>query len=148
MQNIQTEILINATPQQVWKTLLDFENYPNWNPFIHIKGQAKVGQQLTNTLFLDNQKPQVFKPIVLAIEKQQQLRWQGQLFIKGLFDGEHYFKLEAVSQNQTKLIHGENFSGILTSLILKMVKTATINGFEKMNTALKRQVENVLVEVE
>ena len=88
---------------------MDFKNYPNWNPFIHITGNAKVGAQLENTIFLAGQKPQVFKPKVLEVAPQKTLRWEGHLFIKGLFDGEHYFQLEAINSEQTRLIHGENF---------------------------------------
>jgi len=34
MKKIETEIIINTTPERVWEILIDFENYPNWNPFI------------------------------------------------------------------------------------------------------------------
>ena len=43
-KEIKTEILINATPEKVWTILTNFDNYPNWNPFIKsIKGEVKVG---------------------------------------------------------------------------------------------------------
>jgi uncharacterized protein YndB with AHSA1/START domain len=38
-KEINTEILINATPKKVWSILTNFAEYPNWNPFIKsIKG--------------------------------------------------------------------------------------------------------------
>ena len=144
--HIRTEIIIDAPVSTVWDILMDFKNYPKWNPFIHIIGKAEVGQQLENTIFLEGQKPQVFKPMVLAITDQKLLRWEGHLFVKGLFDGEHYFQLEAVGQ-KTRLIHGENFKGILVGLILKMIGTATEDGFHKMNHALKEQCERAIIEV-
>ncbi len=147
MKNIRTEININAPIETVWSILMDFKNHPNWNPFIHITGTAEVGQQLENTIFLEGQKPQVFKPRVLAVEQEKMLRWEGNLLIKGIFDGEHYFQLEKINFNQTKLIHGENFKGILSNLLLKMIGEATENGFIKMNQALKAQCEMALVEV-
>ena len=126
---------------------MDFKNYPNWNPFIHITGKAQVWQSLTNTIFLAGQKPQVFKPKVLEVTSQKIFRWEGHLFVKGLFDGEHYFQLEALNPQQTKLVHGENFRGILSSLVLKMVGEATEDGFHKMNKALKAQCETAIVQV-
>jgi len=147
MKSICTEIIIDTPVSTVWDTLMDFKNYPNWNPFIHITGKAEVGQQLENTIFLEKQKPQVFKPTVLEVIPQKTLRWEGHLFIKGLFDGEHYFQLEAIGQQQTKLIHSENFRGILNTLVLKMVGAATENGFHKMNEALKKQCEMVIIEI-
>lgn len=147
MKSIRTEININAPIETVWSILMDFKNYPNWNPFIHITGKAAIGQQLENTIFLEGQKPQVFKPTVLAVEQEKELRWEGNLLVKGIFDGEHYFQLEKISTNQTRLIHGENFNGILSGLLLKMIGEATENGFTKMNQALKAQCEMALVEV-
>ena len=147
MKYIRTEIIINAPVSTVWDTLMDFKNYPTWNPFIHITGKAQAGQQLENTIFLEGQKPQVFKPTVLEVIPQKILRWEGHLFIKGLFDGEHYFQLEAIGQQQTKLIHGENFRGILSTLVLKMVDSATEDGFNKMNKALKEQCEVAVIQI-
>ena len=147
MKSIKTEIIINAPVATVWDLLMDFKNYPNWNPFIHITGKAAVGQQLENTIFLEGQKPQIFKPQVLEVKEQKILRWEGHLFIKGLFDGDHYFKLEAITPQQTCLIHGENFKGILVGMILKMIGVATKEGFNKMNHALKEQCEMAIIKV-
>lgn len=141
MKSIQTSIRISAAPSIVWKALMDFEKYPEWNPFIHISGQAQKGSRLKNTIFLEGQKPQVFKPEVLEVEQEKSFRWLGHLFIAGLFDGEHSFRLEADANGGTILHHNENFKGILSGLILKMIKTQTQEGFEKMNQALKEYCE-------
>lgn len=147
MKHLRTEIIIDAPIATVWDILMDFKNYTNWNPFIHIKGNAQVGQSLENTIFLEGQKPQVFKPKILVVQPQKEFRWEGHLFVKGLFDGEHYFQLASINSQQTRLIHGENFKGILSGMILKMIKTATKNGFHKMNQALKAQCEMAVIEV-
>ncbi|MEM1119994.1 MAG: SRPBCC domain-containing protein [Bacteroidota bacterium] len=145
MQNITTKIIIDAPIETVWNTLINFEDYPKWNPFIHIKGVAVVGEQLQNTIFLEGQKPQVFKPKVLVVEPKEEFRWEGHLFVKGLFDGNHYFQLTAIEKGKTQLIHGENFKGILSKVILKMIRPQTVAGFKKMNTALKTQCESMVL---
>ena len=141
MRNLETEIIISASPQQIWQVLLDFEKYPEWNPFIRIEGTAKVGSKLKNTMQLEGRSPQVFKPEVVVVEEQRELRWLGKLFISGLFDGEHYFRLEPVDDRTTRLVHGENFSGILVGILLKMIGKETLAAFERMNNALKQRVE-------
>ena len=146
MKNIRTEIIIDAPIATVWNILMNFDNYPNWNPFIHIKGNPVVGQHLENTIFLEGQKPQIFKPKIIDIQPNKLLRWEGNLLIKGLFDGVHSFQLAAINQDQTRLIHEENFKGILVGLVLKMIGKATEEGFEKMNLALKEQCEMALME--
>ncbi|MEL6863085.1 MAG: SRPBCC domain-containing protein [Bacteroidota bacterium] len=137
---IKTSIDIPAPKAMVWKHLMDFDRYPEWNSFLQIKGVPKVGAQLENTIFLEGQPPQVFRPKVLEVKTEQSFRWLGHLWIPGLFDGEHYFELKALSEDHTHLVHGEKFKGLLRRPILWMIKSATIRGFEQMNEGLKQQV--------
>ena len=142
MPHLETSITIQAPVQQVWATLLDFQQYPEWNPFIRsIKGDAVEGTYLENTLQLEGQKPQVFRPEVLRVQQEKEFRWRGKLFVKGLFDGEHYFLLEAIDAQSTKLIHGEHFSGLLSGLIMRLIGDNTEKGFHAMNQALKERCE-------
>ena len=80
-------------------------------------------------------------PVFLKIEKDKELRWKGKLGISGIFDGEHYFVLQVISVEQTKLIQGEIFSGILVPFLKKMIHGNTLAGFEAFNAALKQRVE-------
>ncbi len=141
MKSIRTEMTIHAPAQIVWNILMDFENYPAWNPFMQIKGNAKQGNRLEVTIALDGHKPQIFKPEILELRPEKSFRWLGYFIIKGLFDGEHLFNLEVVAENETRLIHGENFTGMLSGLILKMIEEKSLAGFEKMNAALKQEAE-------
>lgn len=142
MRHLETSITIQAPAEKVWATLLDFQSYAEWNPFIRsIQGEATVGTYLENTLHLDGQKPQVFRPEVLRVEEEKEFRWRGKLFVKGLFDGEHYFLLKSVDEQTTQLIHGEHFSGLLSAVIMRMIGDQTQKGFHAMNEALKQRCE-------
>jgi len=134
---IKTEILINAPAAKVWEILTDFEKHPQWNPFIKsISGKKEVGKKLKVTLQPPGGKKMKFTPKVLVFTKEKELRWQGQLFIPGLVDGQHYFLLKKIDENTTKFIHGEKFSGILIGMIKKTLSKTRI-GFEMMNKSLK-----------
>jgi len=147
MKKLQTEIIIDASAAEVWEVLLAFDQYPTWNPFIKaIEGEPKVGSRLKNTMQLKEGTQQVFKPKVLKVIPEKEFRWLGSLFFKGLFDGEHFFQLEAIGSNQTKLIHGEYFSGILSGIILAKIGAATQQNFENMNLALKERVHANIVQ--
>ncbi len=140
-KNISTEITINAPREKVWAILTDFNNYYSWNPFIvQSSGQAVVGSRLINTM-MNGKGTMVFKPVVLTVKQNEYFDWLGSLFIKGLFDGHHYFKLEDLGNGQTRLTQGENFSGILAGLLLISIGKQTRKGFEKMNEALKERAE-------
>jgi hypothetical protein len=144
MKNLETEITINANSQEVWKVLMDHQEYPNWNPFIkHISGNTTQGENLNVTIHPEGKAPIDFTPVVLINKEQKEFRWLGHLFVKGLFDGEHYFKLEASGPNQIKFIHGENFSGLLSGALMKMIGNDTKQGFITMNEALKFRVEKL-----
>lgn len=141
MKKIETEIVIASTPDKVWHVLTDFGSYLNWNPFIRsIEGEQKVGAQLTVMIQPVGGGSMRFKPVVLAFEQNKEFRWKGKLGISGIFDGEHFFKLIAQNDGTTKLVHGENFSGILVGLLGGMFQK-TKAGFELMNESLKAVCE-------
>lgn len=140
MNTIKTNITINAPIQVVWNILLNFEAYPSWNPFItRIHGQATLGATLETTL-INNGKENHFKPQITTLDPYQSFEWLGKLPL-GMFNGKHYFRLEKIDDQTTQLIHGEQFSGWLASLILYFIKAETVRGFEAMNKALKNRAE-------
>jgi hypothetical protein len=143
-KSIQTEIVINATKENVWNILTDFPSFPSWNPFIvSIKGEVKPGTKLINTL-KNNGRTIVFKPMVGKVINNRYFDWVGHLFFKGLFDGHHYFEIEELANGQVKLIQGEQFSGLLSSYLLKKIGSDTRNNFISMNGAIKTRAEAVI----
>ena len=126
MRHLETSITIDAPVQTVWNVLTDLNQYPNWNPFIRKStGAIVVGERIENEMQLPGQKPQTFRPKLLVVRPNKELRWLGSLGIPRIFDGEHYFQLEAINQHQTRLVHGEHFRGILVGLIMRQIGEAT-----------------------
>ena len=140
---IFTEILIEAQPQKVWEILTDFENYPEWNSFVKsIEGNVRVGNIISVRIEPPNGNGLTFKPLVVAYEPQKELRWLGKFFIKGVFDGEHQFKLIDNKNGTTTFIQSETFTGILVSLFKNNLNN-TKTGFEQMNLELKEIAERI-----
>lgn len=140
-KTLNTETLINAPLHRVWQILLDFAAYPQWNPFItHISGDIQTGGRLYITVQPVGGKAMSFSPRVLTADKPE-LRWRGKFLLPGLFDGEHFFRLDDLGNGQTKLVHGEHFSGLLVGLFSRSLDHGTLAGFEKMNLALKQRSE-------
>ncbi len=137
-KEISTSIDINASKEKVWDVLLDFKNYPVWNPFItSISGDFEVGSQLDAEI-----GSMKFKPFVLVSDEQKEFRWIGKLVMKGIFDGEHQFFIQEKSDGSIIFHQNEKFSGILVRLFSKKLDSDTKRGFEEMNKALKLRVEN------
>ena len=143
MKQIETSIIINAPQIEVWNALVNFKDYAIWNPFItQISGNLAQGNALEVLINPPNGNPMKFKPIVETYTPTIEFSWIGHLFLRGIFDGNHYFKLNALSKNKTQLIHGERFGGIASSLLLRFIEENTRLGFELMNQSLKNRLEN------
>jgi hypothetical protein len=146
MHEIRTAIEIAATPERIWSILTDFIAYPQWNPFIRsITGVVKTGERLTAFIQPTGGKGMTFRPTILVAQPNQELRWLGHFLLPKIFDGEHYFQIEAISVNRTRLIQGEKFSGLLVVLFKSSLDGGTKSGFIAMNEALKVLAETETV---
>ena len=142
MKTIQTQININAKPEKVWSILIDFEKYPQWNPFIKsAKGKVEIGAKLIIKISPPNNKDMTFKPVMQSVTKDKEFSWLGHFLFPGIFDGNHIFIIESTPSG-CLLIQKENFSGLLVPLFWKNINKNTRFGFEQMNQALKERAEN------
>jgi hypothetical protein len=140
-RRIETEIEINAPAARVWALLTDFDGMESWNPFIRsISGTLAQGARLSVRIVPPGKSGMRFKPTVISVRPERELRWLGHLFVPGIFDGEHYFLLEPIGEQRTRLTQGEKFSGVLVGL-LSGTLSATKAGFQAMNMAVKLQAE-------
>lgn len=138
---IRTEIVINASKERVFSIITGLAEYETWNPFIiQSKGNPVEGARLVNTM-RNGDSAITFKPKVVKVEQNRAFEWLGSLIVKGLFDGHHYFHIEEISPEQVNLVHGENFSGLLSSFLLKKIGDQTRQNFIAMNQALKARAE-------
>lgn len=139
-QRIDTTIDILAPPERVWDVLTDFVSYPRWNPFVtRLDGFAKAGERLEVRIEPPGGRAMTFRPVVLRAEPSRHLAWKGRLFLPGLFDGEHSFRIEVI-QGGSRFHQSEHFTGVLVPLFGGMLKQ-TERGFEAMNEALRRRCE-------
>lgn len=144
-RHLVTEVTINATPAQVWNVLTDFENYPEWNPFIkEFKGNPATDKKVSVFIQPPGQKGMRFTPEIKVWEPNKHFAWKGKVMFKGIFDGEHHFELEALPNGTTKLIQHEYFSGILVPIMKKSLQNETKQGFEALNLAIKERAEKGL----
>jgi len=143
-QEIETSIFIDASPSRVWQVLTDFRAFPTWNPFIRsITGPVREGARLSIGITPPGRAALRFRPTVLVVKPDQELRWRGALLIPGLFSGEHSFRLRAEVGNCTQFSHAEMFSGLLVGpFASRGMLNATRQGFHAMNIALKERAEN------
>jgi hypothetical protein len=82
-----------------------------------------------------------FKPIVLAVNPERELRWLGRFIVPGLVDGEHSLRIEPLADGRSRFTQTERFSGLLVRPLKSMLGKTEL-GFEQMNAALKTTAES------
>ena len=147
MRTIHTTIDIAADPQAVWDVLVDFPSHADWNPFFAaVEGDAVAGETLRISARKDDGSEGIsFRPVVLDAEPGRRLRWKGKLLVRGLFDGTHDFRLEALDGERTRLHHSEEFRGVLVPLFGRILRDTEV-GFRDFNEALAGRVEGRLAD--
>ncbi|MDJ1431787.1 SRPBCC domain-containing protein [Halostagnicola sp. A-GB9-2] len=145
MFNIEAFEEIDAPPDAVWEVLLEFDTYPEWNPFVRsITGLPVEGERLEVTIQPPASRSMTFTPDVIAVEPNRRLAWRGRLFVPFVFDGYHEFHLEPVGDDnrRTRFLQRETFRGALVPILLDEDKI--MRGFEAMNRAIKERAERRL----
>lgn len=136
--DITTSIVIKGSPSEVWSEFSAFHTYQDWNPFItNVKGNVKVAEKIHVSIDGMN-----FKPKILTLKQDSSLSWRGRVLFPGLFDGTHSFELKDNHDGTTTFIQNEHFSGILVPFFKSKLNTNTRHGFNEMNKALKKRVED------
>jgi hypothetical protein len=140
-RDIQHQIDIAAPPAAVWTELTRTDAYGEWNPFVRrLDGELKEGARLAVEIAPPGGRAMTFKPTVLAAHPGRELRWLGRLFLPGIFDGEHSFRLEPLPDGGTRFVQSERFRGLFAGLFRRGLERTRL-GFEQMNLALKQRVE-------
>ena len=136
----ETEIFIDAPPERVWALLTNPVAHAEWNPMIvAVGGHFTPRRRFRLTTRTPSGGTMTFRPRVLVVDLDRELRWVGRLGLPRLFDGEHYFRLIREAGG-TRLIHGERFRGVLLWAInVQQFRP----GFEAGNAALKVMVERL-----
>ena len=66
MKEIYTEIEINSSAKIIWNILTNFDNYPNWNPFMkQIIGELQEDSKIQITIKPYNSRSITYKPKIL-----------------------------------------------------------------------------------
>ena len=140
---ITTEITIGAPAYSVWGVLTDFSRYPDWNPFI-LKVRGAVQEKASVKYRFEF--PPGFRmwatAKVLSFKPEKELRWAAHFLTPALFNGDHYFVIEQVSENSVSFHHGEIFTGLLTPLALPLLRIYGRRVYQGLNNALKERVES------
>ena len=138
---IDAWIDINAQPEEVWEVLVDFKSWESWNSFIPmVEGNLQVGERMRIQVVPPDMKPMIFKPEVYEVIPFKKILWGGS-FLKIIYRGDHAFILEPLTDGKTRFRQIERFIGPIVLFMGGMIKKTEL-GYQEMNRALKKEVEN------
>lgn len=144
MKEINTELEIMASSEDVWQVLTDFPNFGKWNPvIIQIDGEAKLKTKLEIHLRTRSGKSRIYRPIITKIEPNYELRWVGKSHFPGIFNGERIFTIDSLGEKHVRFFHREIFTGIGAYLTGDRLDRDVRQTLNQMNVALKRHVEQL-----
>jgi hypothetical protein len=142
LKTIETNIVIDSTPQKVWNILTNFKEYELWNPFMtKVVGDANLGSKIEVNIKTMNGKKRTYYPIITKCEINNELRWKGKSILPGVFDGERIFILERSDDHKVSFSHQEIFSGLGVKFVGNKLDENLRESFVRMNEALKIRAE-------
>ncbi|CAJ1962306.1 unnamed protein product [Cylindrotheca closterium] len=141
--NISHETIIEAPIDLVWKELIAIDDW-EWNRWTRLKATEPVegtsGKLMAS--YEGDDKWQEFDFTFGPVnESSHILTWQGSVAGGCLFSGYHTMQLESVKEGQTKLIHKEQFGGLLPMIGAGLPYKTLNRNYLLMNESLKDNVE-------
>ena len=135
-----SEIIINATPSEVWAVLTDFDNYTWSNALKELKGDFRDGGEVEIVYYTDyeKKKTQTYKHIINVIEGKE-FSWSDP-FEFGMSD-HHIYRIEDAGNGKTKFIQIDECKGGATWMFGNMVSKHQLETYPKFNRLLKAEVE-------
>lgn len=139
-----TEIIINSPKQDVWNKLVDFANYNEWNPFVlEATADFRVGGKIRFLEDLQEFGKHWLTATFLDIQEPDRFLWQGNYMADFVFRVRHGFKLESISNEQTRFIHSHENGGLLIYYLnYRGVFSRSREGYFRYNEALKKLCES------
>jgi hypothetical protein len=148
-----TDIVINASTEEVWDVLKDYDNMPNWSSTLQgIVGDIRNGGAVTTTYLLANPITGVMSSLqsqhTLIYEEGVLFGWSDPFELSpgsGVFiTDNHRYKVEAISECQTRFIQTDDFTGTIPAgagITVSQMSEFLVTSYKQFNQELKAEVE-------
>lgn len=131
------EIEIPAPQRQVWDALLDFEGYPEWNPYIAVRGAAALGSQVQWAYSSQLIKRIWTSATITELDEPNAITWSFR--IGWLFSFEERFQVHSTGQG-TQVSHSVRCRGVVAQLGSRSLRKTFAAVIRASNEGLRRHV--------
>jgi len=137
MRGFEAATVIDASPEAVWRILIDLAGYPAWDSGVErVEGQIAPGARIT--VYATVAKGRAFPVTVTRLEPPREMRWASGMPL-GLFKGERTFSLNG-SGSQVRFSMREEYTGLLAPLIFRSIPDLNAS-FRQFVNGLKQKAE-------
>lgn len=140
-----TECEIDAPASRVYSVISDFANIKNWTKDLTISGDTKPGGKMCVMVNIPNQGWQKLSSKMVRMEENI-ISFDNVVAAPFIFLGRHRYEIIPISENKTRFINAETFSGLaLPFLQLKNFISNVRKYKNDTNLALKKAVETLKI---
>lgn len=136
--DVHTQIELEAPIGKVWSLLADINSWDTWTPIFNFKMASLKPGGRALLLAKVGPAPAPLPVKFDVVDKERELRWHGG--VKGMLYGSHFLKLEKIDENRTRLIHGEEFSGLVISASWGLLGKQLPAAYKAFNRHLSRRL--------
>jgi hypothetical protein len=142
MATHRTDFEIDASDEQVWAVLVDFENYPDWNPSLpSVSGDLREGSTVSLTLGLPGRPNLNVKAQLREVTPNRRLTWRGHLGADRLFTGYREFAIQPLAEHKVRFTHVEDLQGLIAPVFEALMGRSVRRHHDTFNESLKRRAE-------
>jgi hypothetical protein len=140
-RKIYTDVVINASAEQVWSVIKDTNSYKSWAVFLtDIEGELKNGHKI-KAKFQLNPSKEKYNSIdhTIQVIEGKSFYWaeKGPM---GICDN-HHFIIEPIDKNTSKFIQKDELTKGATFILGGYLSKIYVKGYQGFNRALKQEVE-------
>lgn len=140
--SVAAEIAIAAPAGRVWSILVDFERYPEWNPFtVEVRTTLRVGEPVAMDVRLPGRRPQRRTEWVNAVEPGRCIAWGMHMGRPGLLTANRFQWVDPLSGSRCRYRTEDRMSGWLSPVVMAFYGESMRRGFESVARALKDRAE-------
>jgi len=144
MSTYRTDFEIDASDEEVWAVLVDFESYGDWNPSLpSISGELREGSTVSLTLGLPGRPNLNVKAQLQEVTPNRRLIWRGNVGTDRLFVGQREFAIHRLAANKVRFTHVEDIKGLLAPLFEALMGDSVQRHHDTLNDSLKRRAEAI-----
>lgn len=137
---VVTEAVVRRSIDDVWAIVGDAGRFAEWNDrFWFTGGPFVLGEKLRLVIALAGPIKARVPVVVTALGESHELRWDATFF---RFRGSHWIRLEKISDTETRILHGEDFTGL--SRVWSRVEEGIHTEYQAATDALAAYVERVV----